>query len=82
VCHDGIVSFTVTDGHTELPVKNGDESGGDSLLCPREGVGVVVEGKLSTLGVFEASQIIIKHDENYVAPSGGAIPSQVIDPGS
>jgi cytochrome c-type biogenesis protein CcmE len=81
-CHNGIFAFAVTDGHTELRVLNGDDFGRDTLICPREGVGVVVEGKLSTLGVFEASQIIIKHDENYVAPSGGAIPSQVIDPGS
>ena len=32
-------------------------------------------------GIFEASQVIVRHDENYVAPSAGQIPSQVIDPG-
>jgi cytochrome c-type biogenesis protein CcmE len=68
----GDVSFVITDGHSELRVLNGD---GASLLCPREDVGAVVEGKLSTLGAFEASQVIIKHDENYVAPSPGVIPS-------
>jgi cytochrome c-type biogenesis protein CcmE len=45
-------------------------------------VGVVVNGRLGTLGVFEPDEVIIKHDENYVAPTGGALPSQVIDPGS
>jgi cytochrome c-type biogenesis protein CcmE len=55
---------------------------GNGLLCPREGVGVVVEGRLNTLGVFEPTQVIVKHDENYVAPSEGGLPSQVIDPGT
>ena len=79
-CQDGGVRFTMTDGHVQVPVRS--PVGAPALLCPREGIGVVVEGKLSTLGVFEPTQVIIKHDENYVAPSSGAIPSQVIDPGS
>jgi cytochrome c-type biogenesis protein CcmE len=79
-CADGAVTFTLSDGHAQVPVRSA--AGAPALLCPREGIGVVVEGKLSTIGVFEPSQVIIKHDENYVAPSGGAIPSQVIDPGS
>lgn len=79
-CDGGGVAFTLTDTHVQVPVRSAP--GTSALLCPREGIGVVVEGKLSTLGVFEPTQVIIKHDENYVAPSGGAIPSQVIDPGS
>jgi cytochrome c-type biogenesis protein CcmE len=77
ICQDGSAAFTVTDGQTEVPVVTAPDAG--QLLCPREGVGVVVEGRLGTLGVFHASQIIIKHDENYVAPSPGVIPSH--DPG-
>jgi cytochrome c-type biogenesis protein CcmE len=42
----------------------------------------VVEGQLAAAGHFEAQQVIVKHDENYVAPSEGTLPSQVIDPGS
>ena len=42
----------------------------------------MVEGQLSATGVFEATQVIVKHDENYVAPSEGALPTQVIDPGT
>ncbi|HEY7525654.1 MAG TPA: cytochrome c maturation protein CcmE [Candidatus Limnocylindria bacterium] len=79
-CPDGGVRFTLGDGQTSVPVRSA--SSAPALLCPREGIGVVVEGKLATTGVFEPTQVIIKHDENYVAPSSGAIPSQVIDPGS
>ncbi|HEX5578047.1 MAG TPA: cytochrome c maturation protein CcmE [Candidatus Limnocylindria bacterium] len=79
-CEDGQVAFTMTDGTTEIDVRS--LRGGNALLCPREGVGVVVQGQLSVLGVFEPTEVIVKHDENYVAPSGSGIPSQVIDPGS
>jgi cytochrome c-type biogenesis protein CcmE len=78
-CADGGVDFVMTDGQTEIPVH---AAPGNGLLCPRENVGVVVQGRLSTLGVFEPTEVIIKHDENYVAPSGGGPPTQVIDPGT
>jgi cytochrome c-type biogenesis protein CcmE len=78
-CADGGVNFVVTDGDTQIPVHG---AAGNGLLCPREGVGVVVEGRLSTLGVFEPTQVIVKHDENYVAPSQGALPSHLTDPGT
>jgi cytochrome c-type biogenesis protein CcmE len=63
--------FTLTDGETDIPVH--------STVAPtrsfREGSGAVVEGELGPDGVFEASQLIVKHDENYEAPEPGAIPS-------
>jgi cytochrome c-type biogenesis protein CcmE len=31
-----------------------------------------VEGALGTDGIFEATQVIVKHDENYQAPEPGA----------
>ena len=34
----------------------------------REGQGIIVQGKLSREGVFEASQVLAKHDENYMPP--------------
>ncbi len=74
------MDFVLTDGTTEIPVHGAPDA--NALLCPREGVGVVVQGELSTLGVFEPTEVIVKHDENYVAPSGSGIPSQVIDPGT
>ncbi len=78
-CADGGVDFILTDGRTEIPVHG---AAGNGLLCPRENVGVVVQGRLNTLGVFEPTEVIVKHDENYVAPTGGAIPTQAFDPGT
>jgi cytochrome c-type biogenesis protein CcmE len=34
----------------------------------KEGKGVVAEGKIGTDGVFNASQVLAKHDENYMPP--------------
>ncbi len=34
----------------------------------KEGKGVVAEGKLGPDGVFHASQVLAKHDENYMPP--------------
>jgi cytochrome c-type biogenesis protein CcmE len=78
-CANGGVDFVLTDGETEIPIHGAP---GNGLLCPREGVGVVVQGRMSTLGVFEPTEVIVKHDENYVAPTEGQLPTQVIDPGS
>jgi cytochrome c-type biogenesis protein CcmE len=70
--------FTLTDGESEVPVH--------STVAPtrsfREGSGAVVEGELRADGVFEATQVIVKHDENYEAPDPGALPSdRAFDPG-
>ena len=72
------LSFVVTDGESRIEVH--------STVAPtrsfREGSGAVVEGELRTDGIFEATQVIVKHDENYEAPPSGDVPSdQVIDPG-
>lgn len=57
-----IVSFRVTDTANAIPVTyNG--------ILPdlfREGQGVVAEGRLTTDGVFHASEVLAKHDENYM----------------
>jgi cytochrome c-type biogenesis protein CcmE len=34
----------------------------------KEGKGVVAEGKIGTDGTFTASQVLAKHDENYMPP--------------
>jgi cytochrome c-type biogenesis protein CcmE len=34
----------------------------------REGQGIVANGKLTDSGVFEASEVLAKHDENYMPP--------------
>jgi cytochrome c-type biogenesis protein CcmE len=72
------ISFVLTDGTHELRI--------DSSVLPtrsfREGIGAVVEGELGADGVFHANQVIVKHDENYVAPTAGALPTQAFIPGT
>ncbi len=67
------LTFVLTDETTRVTVHS------DVLPTTsfREGAGAVVEGTLGRDGVFEASQVLVKHDENYVAPSGNAIPSHI-----
>lgn len=43
----------------------------------REGQGVIVEGKLSRGGVFEASNLMVKHSNEYKAPTGGQKPEEL-----
>lgn len=62
VVKDGAkVRFNVTDGAHSLPVMF------EGLLPDlfREGQGVVTEGRMGT-GVFLASEVLAKHDENYM----------------
>jgi cytochrome c-type biogenesis protein CcmE len=70
--------FVLTDGDSSIPVH--------STVAPtrsfREGSGAVVEGSLGPDGLFEATQVIVKHDENYEAPAPGTQPSdRVFEPG-
>jgi cytochrome c-type biogenesis protein CcmE len=72
------LTFVLTDGSADVEVH--------STVAPtrsfREGSGAVVEGAFRDDGVFEATQVIVKHDENYVAPTEGALPSNdYFDPG-
>lgn len=63
--------FVLTDGESAIRVH--------STAAPtrsfREGSGAVVEGALTADGEFEATQVIVKHDENYEAPAPGTVPS-------
>jgi cytochrome c-type biogenesis protein CcmE len=58
------VHFMVTDGRARVPVTY------DGILPDlfREGQGVVAMGALSSAGVFDASEILAKHDERYMPP--------------
>jgi cytochrome c-type biogenesis protein CcmE len=58
------VEFVVTDMVKSVPVKF------DGILPDlfKEGKGVVAQGKLNDQGVFIASQVLAKHDENYMPP--------------
>lgn len=61
---DNAVRFVITDTVNETVVYyNG--------LLPdlfREGQGIVAEGRLRTDGAFQATQVLAKHDENYMPP--------------
>ncbi len=62
---DGLtVDFVVTDTANSIPVVY-------TGLLPdlfKEGKGVVTQGRLGPDGVFRASEVLAKHDENYMPP--------------
>jgi cytochrome c-type biogenesis protein CcmE len=58
------VAFTVTDGAANIRVSY-------TGILPdlfREGQGVVTEGQLKSDGTFVATEVLAKHDENYMPP--------------
>jgi len=59
--------FTVTDGAREMQV----HSTGAPPQMFREGMGVIVEGRVGTGGVFEATNLMVKHSNEYRAPKPG-----------
>ena len=59
----GVVIFRVTDTTNTVPVRF-------KGILPdlfREGQGVIAEGRFET-GVFQADEVLAKHDENYMPP--------------
>ena len=70
---DGVeVRFVVTDTAKTIPVVYR----GALPDLFREGKGVVAQGKLGTDGVFRASEVLAKHDENYMPPEAAAAMSK------
>ena len=65
------VSFIVTDFENEINVKF---VGILPDLC-KEGQGGVVEGKIDNLLVLKATEVLAKHDENYMPPEIQSIKS-------
>ena len=58
------VSFVVTDTAQDIPERY-------SGLLPdlfKEGKGVVAQGRLDAQGLMTASEVLAKHDENYMPP--------------
>ncbi len=62
---DGLtVGFTITDTAKTIPVTY-------TGILPdlfKEGKGVVAQGRIGSDGVFRASEVLAKHDENYMPP--------------
>jgi len=62
---DGLaMRFVVTDGPKDVTV----EYVGILPDLFREGQGVIARGALNGSGLFEASEVLAKHDENYMPP--------------
>ena len=65
---DGLtVRFIVTDTAASVPVVY-------KGILPdlfKEGRGCVAQGKIGADGVFQADQVLAKHDENYMPPEAG-----------
>jgi cytochrome c-type biogenesis protein CcmE len=65
---DGLtVRFTVTDTAASIPVVY-------KGILPdlfKEGRGCVAQGRIGPDGVFEADEVLAKHDENYMPPEAG-----------
>lgn len=58
------VEFVTTDFVSDVPIQY-------TGILPdlfREGQGIVAEGKIDVAGVFQASRVLAKHDENYMSP--------------
>ena len=62
------VRFVVTDTAKEIPVV----FRGQLPDLFKEGKGVVAQGSLGPDGVFKASEVLAKHDENYMPPEASA----------
>lgn len=66
---DGVtIRFVVTDTAHDIPVLY-------KGILPdlfQEGKGVVAQGKLGEDGMFSASEVLAKHDENYMPPEAAA----------
>ena len=66
--NDGLtVRFVVTDTAQSIPVVY-------KGILPdlfKEGRGCVAQGKIGADGVFQAEQVLAKHDENYMPPEAG-----------
>jgi cytochrome c-type biogenesis protein CcmE len=70
---DGLtVRFKVTDTAQTIPVVY-------TGILPdlfKEGKGVVAQGKIGPDGVFRATEVLAKHDENYMPPEAAAAVGQ------
>jgi len=66
---DGMsVHFVVTDTAKSIQVNYSVKEYGPLPDLFKEGKGVVAEGKMGVDGQFTATQVLAKHDENYMPP--------------
>jgi len=65
--------FTVSDGATEVEV----HSKGAPPQMFRDGIEVLVEGRLASSGVFQSTNLMVKHSNEYRAPEEGQRPQDL-----
>ena len=68
------VHFVITDTARDIPVAY-------TGILPdlfKEGKGAVIQGRLGTDGTFTATEVLAKHDENYMPPEAKAAMDQAM----
>jgi cytochrome c-type biogenesis protein CcmE len=65
--------FTITDGTGEIAVR----SKGAPPQMFRDGMGVVVEGRYERSGLFQATNLLVKHSNEYRPPKPGQKPKDM-----
>ncbi len=68
--------FRLTDGTNEIAV----HSKGAPPQMFRDGMGVVVEGEYGRDGVFQSTNLMVKHSNEYRAPKEGEKPHEIYRP--
>lgn len=67
------LQFAITDGAKEILVK----SKGAPPQMFRDSIGVVVEGRFDRSGVFNATNLLVKHSNEYHPPKDGEKPKDM-----
>ena len=67
------LQFVITDGVKEIAVK----SKGSPPQMFRDSIGVVVEGRYDRSGVFNATNLLVKHSNEYHPPKTGEKPKDM-----
>jgi cytochrome c-type biogenesis protein CcmE len=65
--------FVMQDGQAQVPV----HSHGAPPQMFRDGIGVVVEGRYMPAGTFEATNLLVKHSNEYRPPKNGEKPEEM-----
>lgn len=65
--------FVIGDGTTEIEV----HSRGAPPQMFRDGIEVLVEGRLASSGVFQSTNLMVKHSNEYRAPEEGQRPQEL-----
>lgn len=65
--------FAITDGASEIAVR----AKGAPPQMFRDGMGVVVEGRYERGGIFQATNLLVKHSNEYHPPKAGEKPQEM-----